>query len=577
MLTPGTILQGKFVIEKILGQGGMGAVYLAHDLSLGGKRVAIKAMQVAIQDAGERERAIKQFHREAQMLANLDHPGLADVTAAFGEGDTEYLVMSLIDGVTLEAVLMEQQGFLAVPQVLAWMDQLCDVLGYLHSQDPPIIFRDLKPGNIMLDAHHRIRLIDFGIARVLEAGTNTTTFIKGAGTPGFSPVEQFGGATTDVRSDVYALGATLYCLLTRTLPPVSVNLLSGEDALVPPTRINAAIPPALATVILRMMGLRKEERYSSMAEVRDALKRVLQPLPPGPDGSDTVVPPYPREAAKLAAASALAPEQRSTAPTDTTVVPSVAASATARRGKPGGWAVAVLAVVTATGLWVAQTRSVRVATTVPDPIRTSASAVVTPGPSGSTSPVASDLPRPGTLKVEGISGFDLKVDGRAMGTNLPAGAQVPLDPGLRRIEVSKPHWQSYFGSVPIVAGESVSLPVSLEPDPGAVRIESTPSGAAIWWDARKVAVTPFILKGLKPGTKVTLRVRKAGYQEQSLTVEVRADATVSRDVTLPRIRQPVGVPPAVHRPAYRPPPTRPVYRPPAVHPTAASSGWMNKF
>ncbi len=272
MLASGAVLQGKYLIEKTLGQGGMGAVYRARVTSLAGKPVAIKEMVVDIDDDAMRTAAIAQFHREAEMLAGLDHPNLVDVTDYFEEAGHQYLVMSLVDGQTLEVIANQAPGFLPIQDVVAWTQTLCDVLGYLHGQTPPIIFRDLKPDNIMLDSRQRIRLVDFGIARVFEAGSRTATFVKSVGTPGYSPVEQHGGSSTDPRSDVYALGATVYTLLTKTVPPVSVNLMSGDESLIPPEAINPAIPAALSAVVLKMMGLRKEDRYQSMADVRQALQ-----------------------------------------------------------------------------------------------------------------------------------------------------------------------------------------------------------------------------------------------------------------------------------------------------------------
>jgi serine/threonine protein kinase len=268
----GTTLQGKYVLARVLGQGGMGAVYLATMPNLANKPVAVKEMLVSIEDESQRDLATRQFHQEAEMLALLDHPNLVTVSDYFVEGDRHYLVMGYVDGSNLEDVVNRTETFLGVDQVLMWLEALCGVLSYLHTRTPAIIFRDLKPSNIMLDSQQRIRLVDFGIARVFEANTKTSTFIKGTGTPGYSPVEQFGGASTDARSDVYALGATVYSLLTRMVPPISVNLLSGEEKLIPVRDVNPEVPVPVADMIAKMMGLRKEDRFQSMSDVLAAVQ-----------------------------------------------------------------------------------------------------------------------------------------------------------------------------------------------------------------------------------------------------------------------------------------------------------------
>ncbi|HEY4003245.1 MAG TPA: serine/threonine-protein kinase, partial [Candidatus Xenobia bacterium] len=162
MLAGGVVLQNRYRIETVLGRGGMGAVYLAIDGSLGNKRVAIKEMSVLIDDAQARQKAIEQFQVEARMLAELDHPGLVRVSHYFEEQGMQYLVMMYIDGSTLEAKVNERSDFWPLGMVLDWTEQLADVLDYLHNHQPPIIFRDLKPPNVMIDARNHVILIDFG-------------------------------------------------------------------------------------------------------------------------------------------------------------------------------------------------------------------------------------------------------------------------------------------------------------------------------------------------------------------------------------------------------------------------------
>ncbi|HEY3998115.1 MAG TPA: serine/threonine-protein kinase [Candidatus Xenobia bacterium] len=272
VLANGAFLQGRYRIEQIIGRGGMGSVYLATDLSLKGKRIAIKELVFRDFEDEPRLRAIEQFQREAAILATLDHPGLVSVSHYFEEGDKCYLVMAYVDGQSLDRLLEQANTFFPVPQCLDWAEQIVDVLDYLHNQEPPIIFRDLKPGNVMIDSRKKVRLVDFGIARSVSTDSRTDTFIKGAGSQGFAPPEQYGiQGTTDQRSDIYSLGATLYCLLARKLPPSSIDLLLNHATLSPVFELNYAVTNQLSDVVLKMMATNKEERFQTMAEVRDAL------------------------------------------------------------------------------------------------------------------------------------------------------------------------------------------------------------------------------------------------------------------------------------------------------------------
>ncbi|NDE16308.1 serine/threonine protein kinase [bacterium] len=272
MLTPGTVLNQRYEIRALAGEGGMSTVYLALDRNLGGKKVAIKEMAVPARTPEEKADAIEQFRREARLLATLTHPNLVPVSELFEHGENAYLVMAYVDGHTLADVAEQRE--LSMREVVEFIDKVGEILEYLHEHEPPVLFRDLKPSNIMLDAYGQIRLIDFGIARTLEAGQDTRTFLRGTGTAAFSPVEQFAGRGTDVRSDVYALGATLYALLTGELPPLSVEMLSGDAPPLNPRGVYPAIPPSLEAVIVRAMALRKEGRYPTVQELRLDLARI---------------------------------------------------------------------------------------------------------------------------------------------------------------------------------------------------------------------------------------------------------------------------------------------------------------
>lgn len=287
MLESGTKLSGRYRVERVLGQGGMGAVYLARQEALSDKPVALKEMSVSVVDPAARTQAVEQFRQEASFLANLDHPNLVQVTDFFEEDGRYYLVMAYIKGENLGDLMAKRGRPFPLNQVLEWGRQLASVLGYLHAQQPPILFRDLKPSNIMLDEQERIRLIDFGIARVFQPEGVTATFLQGVGSSGYSPLEQYQGAgSTDPRSDIYSLGATLYNLLTNKVPPSPIELLSDGRTLPSPREWNPAVPPSFERAILRMMALRKDERFDSMDEVGRVLQQVTASLAEAQDSTD---------------------------------------------------------------------------------------------------------------------------------------------------------------------------------------------------------------------------------------------------------------------------------------------------
>jgi serine/threonine protein kinase len=259
----------RYRIEALLGQGGMGAVYRGMDLSLN-IPVAIKENLDGSPDAQ------KQFGREANMLARLSHPNLPRVTDYFFiPGQGQYLVMDYVEGEDLQQML-NRLGALPEPQVLNWISQICDALAYLHSQPSPIIHRDIKPANIKIRPDGRAILVDFGIAKVYDPYLATTVGAK-AVTPGYSPPEQYGSSSiTDARSDIYALGATLYHLLTGSLPPESLQRVVGGSTLSPPRELNQNISPMAEGAILKAIEVATERRFQNVDELRAAL---VQPAP----------------------------------------------------------------------------------------------------------------------------------------------------------------------------------------------------------------------------------------------------------------------------------------------------------
>lgn len=262
MLQPNMILQGRYQIIRELGAGAMGAVYLANHLALG-KRVAIKENIL-----GE-AMAVKQFQTEAAILANLSHPNLPSVTDFFIEPNgTRYLVMDYIDGQNLEQ-MVEQRGALNERDALAWMAQVFEAVKYLHANR--IIHRDIKPQNIIITPSGKAMLVDFGIAKVHAPGMPTMSGAHGVGTPGYAPLEQYSGGT-DERSDIYALGATLYFLLTAQSPQDAPMRAATKSTLVLPRQMNEAVSQNTETVILTAMNLAASDRYSSVSALELALK-----------------------------------------------------------------------------------------------------------------------------------------------------------------------------------------------------------------------------------------------------------------------------------------------------------------
>ncbi len=272
MLTPDTVLQGRYRIVRQLGQGGMGAVYEAVDQRLD-TTVALKETLFT------EERLRKQFEREARLLARLHHPALPRVSDHFSEGDGQFLVMQFIPGDDLSEMMTRKRGPFPADQVLTWADQLLDALDYLHTQDPQIVHRDIKPQNLKLTSRGQIILLDFGLAKgqAGEISRITTSASIFGYTPNYAPLEQIQGLGTDSRSDLYALAATIYHLMTGVKPPDALTraaaLVNGQpDPLLPASQADPGIEPQVDHVLGKAMAQNREQRYSSAAEMRKALQ-----------------------------------------------------------------------------------------------------------------------------------------------------------------------------------------------------------------------------------------------------------------------------------------------------------------
>ena len=272
MLSEGTILQARYRIVRQLGQGGMGAVYEAIDERLD-TVVALKETLFT------EEKLRKQFEREARLLARLHHQALPRVSDHFTEGDGQFLVMQYIAGEDLAAMLAQQSGPFPEEEVVRWADQLCDALDYLHTQDPQIIHRDIKPQNLKLTTRGQIVLLDFGLAKG-SAGpmTAVTTSASIYGyTPNYAPLEQIQGKGTDPRSDIYALGATLFHLLTNLKPPDALSraaaVVNGQpDPLPMANQVRPDVAVGTANVLAKSLAQRRDDRFVSANAMREALR-----------------------------------------------------------------------------------------------------------------------------------------------------------------------------------------------------------------------------------------------------------------------------------------------------------------
>jgi outer membrane protein assembly factor BamB len=250
--------------------GGMGAVYRARDKNFKAIRlVAVKEMISQVTDALIRKNIFQIFEREANILATLRHPAIPRIYDYFTIGERAYLILEFIHGKNLEQLLSETQTFFPEDQLLSWAIELCDVLEYLHSHKPePIIFRDIKPSNIMNTLQNHIALVDFGIAKVFESGQKNTM----VGTQGYSPPDQYRGEATP-KVDIYALGATLHHLLTLRDPQLEAPFSFSERVI---SEINPNVSKEFAAVVERALEYKPEDRYESIADMKEALINVAR-------------------------------------------------------------------------------------------------------------------------------------------------------------------------------------------------------------------------------------------------------------------------------------------------------------
>lgn len=257
----------------------MGAVYRAEDTLLSGRVCAVKEItldpELGKETLGQLQ---EQFRQEASVLARLDHPNLPKVSDYFTQGGREYLVMDYVPGHNLRELVdkaLTEDHFLEEVQVLDWAGQLCSALSYLHDQDPPILHRDIKPSNIKLTPSGLLKLVDFGLVKLLTTDeARTVTVVQGQGTAAYTPLEQYGGddAHTDTRTDIYALGATLYHLLTGRPPATARERFLRAGALTPPRKINPHVSPGIEDAIIAALSLHPDQRPATVADLWEMLE-----------------------------------------------------------------------------------------------------------------------------------------------------------------------------------------------------------------------------------------------------------------------------------------------------------------
>ena len=265
-LQSGATLVKRYHIQEVIGVGGMGSVYRARDLHFPNvtKLVAVKEMINMAPDPLVRQTIVQNFEREANILATLNHPSIPRIYDYFTEDDRSYLVLEFVHGKDLESIITDTNGFLSEEQVMTWAVELCDVLSFLHAHKPdPIIFRDMKPSNIMINSNGDVILVDFGIARTFQVGQKGTMI----GTEGYSPPEQYRGEASPF-ADIYALGATLHHALTRRDPRLEPPFSFAER---PVRKINSHVSPELEAVINTALAYDPSERFPNIEAMKEAL------------------------------------------------------------------------------------------------------------------------------------------------------------------------------------------------------------------------------------------------------------------------------------------------------------------
>jgi len=268
-LNTGDIVHNKYKVIKVIGKGGYSDVYLVEDMA-DNMYLAIKELVIYCTDPAERAEVEKQIRLEVNMLRQLKHPKLPEFKDYFEENQRYYMVMEYIDGEDLVVSYENNMDYWSVQVVLKLAIELCSMFEYLHSQNPPVIFKDLKPQNIMIDKSGEIRLIDFGISKYYGSKTMPAARAVSAN---FSSPEQYTSIGTDMRTDIYSLGATLYYMFTGDKPLDSVKRMITPGEFKKPGTLNPSVTEELEAIILKAMELKKEKRYQSVSEMKRELEK----------------------------------------------------------------------------------------------------------------------------------------------------------------------------------------------------------------------------------------------------------------------------------------------------------------
>jgi hypothetical protein len=305
-LNPNSMIQGRYLIVQPIGKGGMGEVYLAVDQRLG-SAVALKRTFFS-----EDSMLGNAFEREARILARLRHPVLPKVIDHFAENGDQFLVMEHISGDDIAKRMEMTNKPFPVSWVMFWADQMLDALSYLHSHEPPIIHRDIKPQNLKLTDDNHIVLLDFGLSKDFDSTASGLNSASVAGySPHFASMEQIRGTGTDARSDLYSLAATLYQMLANVVPPDALTradaLLGGKkDPILPLNEANPEVPKAISDVILKAVAIRQDERFASASEMQKELRRAFNKEKGAPEPQTAPTPSVVAGAAETRPAPAIA-------------------------------------------------------------------------------------------------------------------------------------------------------------------------------------------------------------------------------------------------------------------------------
>jgi serine/threonine protein kinase len=482
-IAPNTLIQSRYLVVQPIGKGGMGEVYLAVDQRLG-SAVALKRTRF------ESDSPLgNAFEREARILARLRHPVLPKVIDHFAEGEGQFLVMEHISGDDLDKRLQTANKPFPLSWVMFWADQLLDALSYLHKHEPPIIHRDIKPQNLKLTDDNHIILLDFGLSKDFETGSKEA---PAAGSvvgysPHFASMEQVRGTGTDARSDLYSLSATLYQLLSNTVPPDALTraeaILGGQnDPLQPLSALNPEVTKTISDVILQGMSVRQDHRWSSAGDMQKALRRAFNAPKDAAAEAATRMMEVPAKTEVLPAATEPSPSVESMPTVERIHESAPPADVTVRMDRPGMTTDA--STVDETAVMPYPPVTAQPAVTPPDPpkVAAAAAAVSTPAPAQDTaapySPTRSSSKAPfimgallGLLLLGGIAGgggwyYYTRSKAAALPTPDPSPAAsvepTPV-PTINVVDVSTPEPANTEANV-----STVPTPTSVKPTPQTV-------------------------------------------------------------------------------------------------------------